>query len=246
MKRISAIAGLLWLALCAGLATADVPLEVKGKTETVVTELPFWVSGPQADLYFWSVPAGVEYQEQGATILVTKCPQGRHTFRIKTVTVDWVNKKMTQDTGTKVIVIGKLPEPGPGPEPDPGPKPDPEPGPIPTGELIVLISYESETKSKLPSAQAQIFTSLPVRQYLAAKCKADPSPISADGKAYRIWDDEETGAGDSKLWQDIVKARPPVGDAEPRIYISNGQAEFEGLLPATPAATIELLKKYGG
>lgn len=192
--------------------------------------------------YSWDFPEGFKTKRKANKLDILTAPKGNHRVSVEYSVVDFDAKKVETLFLEVAITVGD--GPGPKPPPDPDPDPDPDPPPVPTGGLTVLILYESADKAKLPSAQSQIFTSVPVRQYLQAKCVADPSPVAADGKAYRIWDDDEPGTGDTKLWQDLAKRQPD--NITPWIYVSNGKAVFEGPLPLTPDATIELLKKYAG
>ena len=138
-----------------------------------------------------------------------------------------------------LVTVGNAPPPGPnppGPTP-PGPGPDPfNPPPIPGDGLRVLIVYESG--DTLPVGQHSILYGKTVRDYLNATC-----PVGPDGKTreWRIYDKDVDTTGESKLWQDALKRPHP---SIPWIVISNGKTGFEGPLPATVDATLELLKKY--
>ena len=225
----------------------DRVIVVKDKRQ-VVTTFPFSLNVPKGEaLYFWSFPPTVKAVDRGDSLEITSAPKGDLTISVKGVSAKLDNEGrfigFITKTGSLFFSVGEVkPGPGPEPDPDPDPKPDPDPPPpTPTGGLTVLISYESADKGKYPSTQTAIFTSVPVREYLKAKCVVDPA--ASDNKAYRIWDKDETGKGDAKIWQDLA-ARPRA--TLPWIYISNGKAVYEGPLPLTPDATIELLKKYGG
>lgn len=70
------------------------------------------------------------------------------------------------------VVAGKGPKPPPGPV---DPKP---PIPVPNGGLQVLIIEDSAARFKLPKEQVGIFNSVPIKEYLRAKClkTADGTP----------------------------------------------------------------------
>jgi len=117
-----------------------------------------------------------------------------------------------------------------------GNSPAPEPPPISQPGLHVLIVYES---GDVNASVATITRSMMIREYLDAKC-----PTEADGKmkAYRIWDANVDAKNDLAVWQDAFK-RPR--KSIPWIVVSNGKTGFEGPLPTTVAATMDLLKKFG-
>jgi hypothetical protein len=136
------------------------------------------------------------------------------------------------------FVVGKpTPEPeppGPGPTPQP-PGPTPGPAPIPEAGFRALIIFESGDATKLPPAQQNILYGKAVREYLNAKCAAEP-----DGtKAYRIYDQNIDASGESKIWQDAMK-RPR--QSVPWLIVSNGKAGFEGPLPATVDDFMKIIK----
>lgn len=141
---------------------------------------------------------------------------------------------------------GPLP-PGPtppGPTP-PGPTPPtpqpPQPAPPIAGDgNRVLIVYE--TGDLHPPAQAAIFTSGVLRDYLDAKTAKDAHNPTG---AYRIWDK------DVNLNHPLVSPSWKAAMARPRtslpwIVVSNGKTGFEGPLPADVPKTLDLLKRYFG
>ncbi len=117
-----------------------------------------------------------------------------------------------------------------------GNAPVPDPAPIAEPGLHVLIVYES---GDVNASVATITRSMVIREYLDAKCPAEP-----DGKmkAYRIWDANVDAKNDLAVWQDAFK-RPR--KSIPWIVVSNGKTGWEGPLPSTVAATLDLLRKYG-
>lgn len=104
------------------------------------------------------------------------------------------------------------------------------PPPIPEPGLHVLIVEETEDRGKVPPSQANIFTSVALREYLDSKAKG-----------WRIFDQDVDLRLEAKLWQDAM-ARDR--ESLPWIVISNGKSGHEGPLPETVAATIDLIKKY--
>jgi hypothetical protein len=125
----------------------------------------------------------------------------------------------------------------PGPNP-PGPVDPPKPpAPIVADGLHVLIVYESADLQKLPPGQLSALKSQTVRDYLDGRCAKENGVA-----AWRIWDADVDTKESSKAWQDAMK-RPRA--SLPWIVISDGKSGFEGPLPGTVDATLELLKKWG-
>lgn len=140
---------------------------------------------------------------------------------------------------TKVFVKNWGPTPIP-PDPIPPKPPEPpQPPPIPASGFRVCIIYESSKLNKLPSAQVSIITAKAVRDYLALRCAIDDK----GRKEFRFFDQDDPPSNISKVWQDAM-ARPRA--SLPWIICSNGLSGYEGPLPATVNATLELLKRFGG
>lgn len=257
MKRAAAtVLGVLLLAAQA-FGQQPVPLEIVGDTKvvkvdrvvtiqedrTVVSALPFAVKAPPgAAFYFWQAPAGVESLDQGDTLRVTKAPQGQLTIAVKYTTVEWEAKKFVAGYGSVTFNVGAVPAPTPpqppDPKPDPpAPKPAPSADPIGAGGFAVLMSFDS-TKTTRPPAELSVLHGKAVREYLEAKCVADPT--RSDWKAYRIYPDNTVGA--PKLWADAFAKK---GGAD-WILIGTGNGGYSGPLPKTEAEALALLKKYGG
>lgn len=135
---------------------------------------------------------------------------------------------------SKMVKVGK----GPDPEPDPDPTPDPpSPAPIPEAGFRVLILYETDGKEQLPLLQKAIIFGAEVRDYLDKVCVKEPD----GGEGYRIYDKDQDASGDYPVWKTAMERRP---SSIPWVIISNGKTGFEGPLPASPSAFIELCKKY--
>lgn len=138
------------------------------------------------------------------------------------------------------IRIGQGPQPPPGPTP-PGPTPvDPpvDPPAPKTGNLKVLVVYESEDLGELPSKQIEIFTTTLIREYCDKACSK-----TAGQADYRQYDDDVSVATEPE-W--IKKAFSEQRQSLPWIVMSNGTTGFSGPLPGTIDETLALLKKYGG
>lgn len=141
--------------------------------------------------------------------------------------------------GIHKIVIGE-PEPEPLPPVPPGPTPDPEPlppAPIPDAGFRVLIVYESGDMTKYPLETQVILAGADVREFLKTNCIAEK-----DGKpGFRIYDADIDLGGDLEVWKKtMTRPRKEV----PWVVISNGKTGFEGPLPKTPTAFLDLCKKY--
>jgi hypothetical protein len=131
-------------------------------------------------------------------------------------------------------------------EQDPVPNPDPvfpvnpdPPGPAPIAEVgnRVLIVYESSALSTYPAKQGLIMRSGTFRDYLDANCTPGPD----GGPEYRIWDQDTDLTNVPQTWQDAMKLERK---SLPWLIASNGTTGITVALPATEAATIELLRKY--
>lgn len=126
MKRhILAVIAIL-LGACAMFATPpkkEVPLKVDGDTVLVLKSLPCTVTAPPgADLYSWSLPAGVTGTALDNVLTITAAPQGASTINLTTITflitVDKdfkVTKTKVTDKGCVVITNGMQPPPPPVP-----------------------------------------------------------------------------------------------------------------------------------
>lgn len=125
-------------------------------------------------------------------------------------------------------------KPQPPPKPEPGPTPaDPSPFPADVGGLRVLVVYEQSTPDRpLSNEMGAIIVGTKVRDYLDKAC----------GKTgYRFYDKDTPMANESKIFVDAM-ARPR--KSIPWVLIGNGKTGYEGPLPETEAAFLELVKKY--
>lgn len=134
-------------------------------------------------------------------------------------------------------VVPYGPTPGPGPEPGPGPGPAPDP--VPVGKLFVLIV--TETKDQTPE-QATVLNSKAARDLMAAKSWqwriVDQDVVDESGKP----------PADIGKWVQQAKTWAAAGNKLPCLMILDEQGAVlsQGPLPATEAAYLELLKKFGG
>lgn len=143
------------------------------------------------------------------------------------------------------VALDGPPPPAPRPDEPPAPRPDEPPppdeaAPIPAPGLRVLIVFETSDQGRLTAGQRAAVFGQPVRDYLDARCAVGPDGRSRE---YRIYDQNQSVAGESKLWQDAM-ARPR--KSVPWLVVSNGKAGYEGPLPATTAEFFDLVKKYEG
>lgn len=145
-------------------------------------------------------------------------------------------------TDQVVITIGT---PGPTPPTPPVPPTPPTPGtsPIAVDGLAVLIVYETKDASKMPIGHSAAIYGKEVRDYLRAKCAADPD--EAGWKAFRIWDPDIALDNVGKAWQDAMKRQRT---SVPWLIVSNPKmgGGFEGPLPMDLEETMKILKQFGG
>lgn len=176
----------------------------------------------------------VELLRDSRTAVVTAQAPGRYRLVAYTALAD-----VPSLPAECVVVVGEAPPVPPGPTP-PGPTP-PAP-PLPTTGLSVLIVEETAKRSELPAAQLAVLFDKGVRDYLNAKCVADPAV--SGWKAFRIYDKDVDLTNDGPLWKGLM-ARPR--QAVPWVVIASDKGVLhEGPLPADVGATMELLKKFGG
>lgn len=250
MKRAALAAVILAFA---GLALADIPLEVKGpdvrvvkvdkvivvKEDRTVVNVPFAVHAPPGGgLYFWSYPPGVVAADRGDSLQVTAAPKGDVTITVKAISAkldkDGRFLGFATELGSVAFSVGEAkPKPDPKPDPDPDPKPD-QAAPIAAEGFRVLIVYESS--QALSPAQNAILYGQQIRQFFSQHCvKVDGTPES------RIWDKDADTKDAPKHWADALK-RPRT--SLPWIVVSNGKTGFEGPLPGTVEETLSLLKRH--
>lgn len=140
--------------------------------------------------------------------------------------------------GIHKIVIGEKP----GPEPEPNPDPDDDdtdpvdPAPLPEPGFRVLIVYETAEMTKYPLETQVILAGADVREFLKTNC------VSENGQpGFRIYDADINLGGDLEVWK---KAMTRPRTELPWVVISNGKTGYEGPLPKTPTAFLDLCKKY--
>jgi hypothetical protein len=132
-----------------------------------------------------------------------------------------------------IAPYGAAPIPGPGPGPGPGPTP------VPGGKLFVLVV--TETKDQTPE-QAAVLGSKAAIDLMAAKSwqwrVVDKDVVDENGKP----------PADIGKWITQAKTWAAAGNKLPCLLILDQQGAVlsQGPLPATEAAYLEVLKKFGG
>jgi len=231
--RSALLALLLWPALLWG-QQVTLPAEVKGQPGAFVIVKAeadgAAVQWHPCDSGLSIIPA--ELLKDSKTCVAMAGRPGRYRLMAWTAKGD-----VPSPAAVCVVVIGDAPDPGPGPGPGPGPKPDPDP-PVPTGEMRVLIVYESMDVSKMPAAQQGIIYGRQMREYLDAK-----TPEGPDGKTneWRIYDKDVDLSGEAVTWRTAMTASKHT----PGIVVLKGaNVAYAGPLPATVEETLSLLAKY--
>lgn len=224
-----------WLLLCCCAVPVSVAsgddggLVVVGKTELLVTEVPFTVTAPAGDpkktLYFWSSPAGAVTVDKGSQLVVTQMA-GRGQFDVKIV--GWTPEGFTQEFLSLVVRVA-----GPEPPPPPGPLP-PDP-PAPPVQTLWLVAVEESAEAK--ADRAAWIGYAPLRDYFQSK-----------GHKARIIDQDVKGP-DGQAPADLAPYLAGAkGQPLPYLFLVDqaGTVLYRGGLPATPAALLALVKKVGG
>lgn len=106
-------------------------------------------------------------------------------------------------------------------------------------KAIVGVIVE-ETAERTPG-QALIIDNGAIRDYVNEKALKDDK----GNPEFRVWDKDMAMTGDvPKPLKDAFTLAN--GKPVPYLVVSNGRAGYAGKLPATPAATLATLQKYGG
>lgn len=191
---------------------------------------------PPPDAKPHSVYLRVQSSKPGTHQIVAACAKG---------------DKVSSFALVSVVVEGEV-KPDPTPDPKPGPKPEPipvPPKPVPQEDppfdgkdgLRVLIVIESMDLSKYPPSQHNAIYSFQVREYMSQKC----APSESGSAAWRVFDQNDDGYADSKLFGDALKRANAKKTKTPWVIVGNGRRYFEGPLPGDTAAFLTLLKQYG-
>ena len=208
-------------------------LTIQGKTELIVTELPFSVlappDNPQKTLFFWTVPPGAEVVDNGAELKVIRFA-GNHLFQCRVVT--WTPDGFQQET-YQLRIRFQSPEPIPPPPPPVPPEP-PEP-PTPEVKTLWLVVVEETADAK--EDRAAWLTYAPLVDYFKAK-----------KHRFRVIDKDVKGPDG----QPPRELQPYIAAAQvgplPFLFLVNesGDVLYRGGLPSTPADLLSLVKKVGG
>lgn len=100
----------------------------------------------------------------------------------------------------------------------------------------MLIVYESSEMTSYPIETQVILAGADVRDFLKKNCVAESGQAG-----FRIYDADVDVTDDLPVWR-AAMGRPRT--ILPWVIVSNGKEGFEGPLPATPSAFIDLCKKY--
>lgn len=251
-KRIVWMACLVvWSATSPSLATAadepklKLPTEVKGEptafirvqAETDCTTVKWRVADPGLNLF------PVDLLKDTKVAVVTAARPGRYRLTAVAAKGD-----VPTDIAEVIVVVGN-PTPTPTPKPDdpvnPDVKPDPPkppadlPFPGVTGLHVLIVI---ERGKGIPTNQYNAIFAQEVRNYLEAKC----AKSTDGGPARRVWDQNDDGYADSKVFGDALKRANEKKTSIPWIMIGNGKDGYEGPVPASLSDMLTLLKKYGG
>ena len=99
----------------------------------------------------------------------------------------------------------------------------------------------AESSANHTAEQAAILASPKIVAYLNDKCVKDGSR-----PGWRKWDPQVNVDNETELWKKLWAATKPTLGGLPCIVIVAGQKGEVLPLPSTEAATLELLKRYGG
>lgn len=229
---LSALLALLLLPLVA----AGQAVSIGGKSEFLPYKFAdFEASGPDNWAYEWEFPSGVDYRvlDDIGHKVTAIAPPGTYTASLIAVgpsgneKVPFLIKK-----AFKTFTIGEAPEPNPV-DPDDDSK---KPAPIPEPGFRVLIVYESGDMTKYSAETNAILAGADVRDFLEKNCVDEKGTAGC-----RILDQDTDMKNAPPIWQKAM-ARPR--KELPWVIVSNGKTGFEGPLPKTTSAFIDLCTKY--
>lgn len=227
---LAATALAIWLASLGQCRSADPlnppPPAIDGPDSVPAYKLLRLKLNAPADSAVWFVePAdAVDVVEQpGGLAIAMVAPPGTYT-----VNAVWL-KGSVLGQGRKVVAIANanpIP-PGPGPDPDPGKKGS---SPIPAGRLWLIAVIKDVTRQT--PEQAAIKASPDLHKLL-----------DAQGNHFR-WVNPQTAPSELAPW--VGQA---VGEGLPRVIVIDGEAQGSVVkewapLPASPAAMLDLLRKW--
>jgi hypothetical protein len=121
---------------------------------------------------------------------------------------------------------------GPQPSPNPQPEPAPVPPPVPVGKLWTVIVEES---GQLTPAQGKVVTSKAVADWIQTKGH------------HKAWVIDKDALDENDKQPESLKAYIARAKSLPFLFLVSeaGTVLFEGSLPESETALLELLKKYG-
>jgi len=158
------------------------------------------------------------------------------SYEVEATVINWDNRKW--QVADAVVTFGTQPQPPPKPVDPVVPDVPVIAPPIDGDGFKVLIVYEAMDTTGLTRDQQSAIFGKSLRDFLNAKCV-----LGTDGKTreWRIWDKDVNTDSAPPQW---AKAMKRERKSVPWIVVSNGKTGFEGPLPATEAAIMELLNKY--
>ncbi len=236
MKSILSLFLLALTPLVAFSQSVRLPPEVKGAVGAFIQ-----IAAETQDPYVsWlSMDAGLNLfptslLKDTKTAVVTTTQPGR--YRVSAVSAK--DSKPSEFAYTLVIVGDPGPIPPVPPTPDPKPPiPPPTPAPIPLDGFRVLIVYEP---LMLTAGQEAVVFGKECRDYMQAK-----SVVGPDGKTKDFWI-IQAGADVSaapKWIGDVIQRHP---GAKSFMCVSDGKKGYDGVIPATGAEAMAIMKGIGG
>lgn len=200
-------------------------LVVKGKTQTIITEMPFTVEAPAGYFrYTWAHPGSFVVKKKAAHILeVTAAPEGTHTIEASAlkVEVDFDKKVFDiKDMAWSVTVnVGKIAPPVP-----PDPPPPVPPGPASKIGIVLLKDSRKDDN--------------PERLTLLAQAKT-----FADSKGHTVWV-RDVSSVDAASYTEAAKA---VGTPALVFIDATGKQRGKAVkLPDTLDAIRAVVAEHGG
>jgi len=219
------------------LAAVGQAVSIAGKSEFApYTFADFEATGPDNWAYDWEFSGGeVSFRvldDVGHKVIVV-APPGVYAARLTAVGPSGNEKvPFSIKKAVKTFTIGEA-------DPDdikPDDGDDKKPAPIPEAGFRVLIVYEADDQTKYPPGIGEILAGEDVRKFLEKNC------VDENGVAgVRILDQHTEMKNAPQLWQKAM-ARPRT--ELPWVVISNGKTGYEGPLPKTASAFVDLCTKY--